>query len=109
MTDRLAAVLAELDVPGSSALARDAELIADLVATGTSWEGVRFEVTSARTVAGGTGTATVDAVVGTADTGWWGRSGTAQPRAAVPGQPMRFELVWSGGRWRVDRVTETDG
>jgi hypothetical protein len=109
LTDRSTAALAELDAPGSSALASDTELIADLVATGTSWEGVRFDVTSARIVAGGTRPATVDAVVGTAAYRVVGRSGTAQPRAAVPGQPMRFELVWSGGRWRVDRVTETDG
>ena len=70
---------------------------------------MRFDVTSARTVAGGTGTATVDAVVGTAAYRVVARSGTAQTRAAVSGQQMRFELVWSGGRWRVDRVTESDG
>jgi hypothetical protein len=103
------AALAELDVPGSDALARDTELIADLVATGTSWHGVRFEVTSAHTVAGGSQTATVDAVVGTAAYRVVGRSGQEQTRAAVPGRPLRFELAWSGGRWRVDRVTETDG
>lgn len=104
MNTRSAEVLAELDLPGSPALARDTALLRDLGTTGTSWQDVRFEVSEARAVAVRGEAATVEAVVGTAAHRVVGPTGVATTRAAERGRLVRFELVWSGGRWRVDRV-----
>ncbi|GAA2160982.1 serine/threonine-protein kinase [Pedococcus bigeumensis] len=109
MNKRSRAVVGELDAPGSGALAQDAALLADLTASGTSWQGVRFEVTDATTVLHREGEVTVDAVVGTAAYRVVSATGEVRTRAAVPGLAMRFVLVWSGGRWRVDRVSEPEG
>jgi hypothetical protein len=109
MNRRSLAVVAELDAPGSGALSQDTALVAELTASGTTWQGVRFEVTSARTVAHAASTATVEAVVGTAAYRVVDETGAVGTSAAAPGSPMRFMLVWSGGRWRVDRVCGADG
>ena len=105
MNSRSPRLVAELDAPASGALAQDTALLADLTASGTTWQGVRFEVSDARTVAHAGTTATIDAVVGTAAYRVVEATGQVATRAAMAGVPMRFELLWSGGRWRVDRVS----
>ena len=109
MTSRSTTLVAQLDAPGSGALAQDTALLADLDSSGTSWRGVRFEVTSARTVTRQEEAATVDAVVGTAAYRVVAATGEVTTRAAVPGTPLRFALVWSGGRWRVEEVSPAEG
>lgn len=109
MNRRSVRLVADLDAPGSGALAQDTALLADLAASGTTWQGVGFEVTSARTVTHRAASATIDAVVGTAAYRVVEATGELVARAAVPGQAMRFELRWSDGRWRVDRVSGTTG
>ena len=109
MTSRSPSLVARLDAPGSEALAQDTALVAELSAAGTSWEGVRFVVGEAHAVAHGATTATVDAVVGTAAYRVVGGDGSKEARAAARGRPMRFALVWSDGRWRVDRVSAVAG
>jgi serine/threonine protein kinase len=106
MTSRSLDVLARLDAPGSAALAQDTALVADLTASGTAWRAVRLEVVSARMIARRAGAATVDAVVATAAYRVVEATGREVARPAAPGQPMRFDLVWSDGRWRVERVSE---
>lgn len=109
MTQHSAARIAQLDAPGSVALARDRALLADLTASATSWRGVRFEVTSARTAAHDGRTATVDAVVATAAYQVVDAGGTVVTRPADPPRRLRFELVWAGGRWKVQRVAAATG
>ncbi|KRF25260.1 serine/threonine-protein kinase [Phycicoccus sp. Soil803] len=109
MNRRSTTVVAQLDAPGSGALAQDTALLTDLAASGTSWQGVRFEVTNARTVTRHGAAATVDAVVGTAAYRVVAATGEVTTRAAVPGTPLRFALVWSGGRWRVGEVSVAAG
>lgn len=109
VTSRSPAVVARLDAPGSAALAQDTALVADLTASGTAWQDVRFEVVSAHPVAHRGGAATIDAVVSTAAYQVVGATGRSEARPAAVGQLMRFELVWAAGRWRVDRVTEVPG
>ncbi|WP_457252977.1 protein kinase domain-containing protein [Pedococcus sp. P5_B7] len=109
MNSRSTTILAQLDAPGSGALAQDTALLADLRASGTSWQGVGFEVTSARTITHEATVATLDAVVGTAAYQVVEATGEVRTRAAVPGTPMRFVLVWSGRRWQVEEVSEADG
>ena len=109
MTGRSPTLLAMLDAPGSEALAQDSALVADLRAAGTSWEGVRFVVAEAHPVAHTATTATVEAVVGTAAYRVVGADGRSEMRAASRGRPMRFALVWSDGRWRVERVSAAGG
>jgi len=109
MNSRSTTILAQLDAPGSGALAQDTALLADLRASGTSWQGVRFQVTSARTITQQAAVATLDAVVGTAAYQVVEATGEVRTRAAVPGTPMRFVLVWSGRRWQVQEVSEADG
>jgi serine/threonine protein kinase len=104
MNRRSPDLVTRLDAPGSEALAQDTALLADLSRSGTAWEGVSFDVAEVHPVAHGTTTATVEAVVGTAAYRVVS-DGHAQTRAAVRGQPMRFALVWSGGRWRVAGVS----
>lgn len=105
MTSRSASGLAELDAPGSVALAQDTAVLERLAASGQAWEGVALTATSARTVTHTATRATVDAVVGTAAYRVVDASGRAQRRPAVGGQELRFELVWSAGRWRVESIT----
>ena len=106
MNARSRQLLGDLDAPGSSALLQDTETLADLSRSGTSWREVTIEVTSARLVRASGDTATVDAVVGTAAYRVVAANGRVERRAAVPGRSMRFELWWSGGRWRVAGVSE---
>jgi len=109
MNSRSTTILAQLDAPGSGALAQDTALLAGLRASGTSWQGVRFQVTSARTITQQAAVATLDAVVGTAAYQVVEATGEVRTRAAVPGTPMRFVLVWSGRRWQVQEVSVADG
>ena len=117
MMSRSAAELAQLDAPGSPALAQDTAVLRDLAESGRSWAGVALTVRSARFLSqtdtgtgtgsgAGTGaTARVDAVVETAAYRVVDASGRAEVRPAPAAQKLRFVLVWSGGRWRVESIT----
>jgi hypothetical protein len=101
--------LARLDAPGSPALAQDTAVLRELAESGRSWQGVALQVTSARTVSHSAGRATLDADVGTAAYRVVDAAGRAERHAAVAGGPLRFELVWSAGRWRVESIADTAG
>jgi hypothetical protein len=105
MMSRSATALARLDAPGSAALSQDAALLRDLDASGRTWQGVTLTARSARSVTHTATSATVDAVVETAAYRVVDRSGRAQALPAVAGEEMRFELVWSAGRWHVESIT----
>ena len=95
--------LALLDAPGSPALAQDAEALHRLQASGSGYDGVRLHVRRA-TLESATGDrAHLRAVVDTAAYRVVS-SGTARPRPATEGEPMRFTLRWDGSRWQVERV-----
>lgn len=97
--------LALLDAPGSPALAQDTAVLRDLAESGQTWQGVTLTVRSARSVSHTGTTATVDAVVETAAYRVVDVSGRTQLRPALAGQHLRFALVWSGGRWRIESIT----
>jgi hypothetical protein len=97
--------LALLDAPGSPALAQDTAVLRDLAESGQTWQGVTLTVGSARSVSHTGTTATVDAVVETAAYRVVDVSGRTQLRPALAGQHLRFALVWSGGRWRIESIT----
>lgn len=99
--------LADLDAPGSAALDRDTADLRRVREAGVAYAGVRLTVRSARPDTVTTRSATVEAVVDTA--AYRVVSATDARRvvrreAAVRGQALRFVLVWSGGRWLVERV-----
>ena len=104
MMARSAAALARLDVAGSAAFNQDAAMLHDLDASRQSWQFVELVVTSARTITYTATTASVAAVVGTAAYRVVDASGRAQPRPAVQGQELVYELRWVSGRWRVDSI-----
>jgi hypothetical protein len=105
MMSRSATALARLDAPGSGALAQDAALLRELEASGRTWQGVELTVRSARSVTHTATSATVDAVVETAAYRVVDRSGRAQALSAEAGEEMRFKLIWSAGRWRMESIT----
>ena len=99
--------LAELDAPGSPALASDSATLRRVRGAGVAYAGVHLTVRSARTVSAIGQRATVEAVVDTA--AYRVVSVTDDRRVvrtepAVRGQALRFALVWSGGRWLVERI-----
>lgn len=99
--------LAALDAPGSPALASDSDTLRRVRAAGAAYSGVHLTVRSARTVGATEGRASLEAVVDTA--AYQVVSVTDDRRVvrteqAVRGQTLRFALVWSGGRWLVERI-----
>ena len=95
--------LARLDAPGSPALAADSATLRRLGQEGGSYEGVRLVVRRAGATTVTPRSATVEAVVDTAAYRVVG-AGSTRTAAAVAGQRLRFALVWTQGRWLVDRV-----
>lgn len=95
--------LARLDAPSSPALARDTADLASVVASGRRYAGVALRVRSARAVQVTAARATLEAVI---DTAAYQVTGGARSEvgSARPGERLRFFLVWSQGRWRVERV-----
>jgi hypothetical protein len=104
MMARSATALARLDVAGSAAFNQDAAMLHDLDASRQSWQAVELTVTSARTITHTATTASVAALVGTAAYRVVDASGRTQPRPAVQGQELVYELRWVAGRWRVDSI-----
>lgn len=100
--------LARLDAPGSPALAADSATLADLREAGRAYEGVRLLVRRAEAMRVAQRSATVEAVV---DTTAYRvvAAGETSTRSAVGGQRLRFALVWTHGRWLVDRVEAVSG
>ncbi|HEY3535733.1 MAG TPA: serine/threonine-protein kinase [Pedococcus sp.] len=96
--------LARLDAPGSPALAQDTATLHRLQASGRRYEGVRLHVRGATVQWLTRDRAHLRAVVDTAAYRVVSSSGTAQPRPATAGDPMRFTLRWDGDRWQVERV-----
>lgn len=100
--------LARLDAPGSPALAADSSTLAGLREADEAYEGVRLLVRRAEATRVTQRSATVEAVVDTAAY----RvvvAGATRTRSAVEGQRLRFALVWTHGRWLVDRVEAVSG
>ncbi|MGO4342746.1 serine/threonine-protein kinase [Pedococcus sp. 2YAF34] len=108
MESRAAADLDHLDAPGSPALAADTATLAGLRQVGQSYEGVHLVVRRADATTVARGSATVEAVVDTAAYRVV-TAGSSSTRAAVAGQRLRFELVWTGDRWLVARVGAVPG
>jgi eukaryotic-like serine/threonine-protein kinase len=97
--------LGEADAPASPALATDSALLRQLSSAGLRYVGVALEVRSAHLERQHAATAKVRARVDTSAYQVVDRSGRSQPHAAKTGAELSFDLAWSGGRWRVFRVT----
>ena len=95
--------LADLDAPGSPALSRDTTALAAAHREGLRYTGLSFAVVAAEVVSAGSAAATLRATVDTSaylvDGG-----GRRTPRDAAPGEPLLYDLVWTGDGWRVDDV-----
>ena len=99
--------LEAFDAPGSPALASDSDTLRRVRAAGVTYAGVHLTVRSARTVGATGGRATVEAVVDTAAYRVVSAADdhrVVRTEPAVRGQALRFTLVWSGGRWLVERI-----
>lgn len=99
--------LTAFDAPRSQALTSDTETLRRIRADEVAYAGVRLTVRSARTLTTTGQRATIEAVVDTA--AYRIVSATDERRVvgtekALPGQALRFALVWAGGRWLVERV-----
>jgi hypothetical protein len=95
--------LEALDAPGSQALHQDAAALRALSERRQRYAGVRLTASGARLVTASAERATLDAAVDTAAYQLVG-GGRVEQRPATRGEPLRFLLVWQGGRWKVDSV-----
>ncbi len=99
----LAALLADVDAPGSPALRRDTAALSPVQVAGLRYTGLRLVVASAVTVSAGPAAATVRARVDSTAYVVVG-PGRSQPRAAATGASMFFDLAWTDAGWRVAEV-----
>jgi hypothetical protein len=97
--------LTELDAPGSPALATDRGVLAGLGRSRVRYLGVRLTVRRAVLTSAAADRAVVEAVVDTAAYRVVDAAGASRTAPAVRGQPMRFDLRWVDGRWRVHAVS----
>jgi hypothetical protein len=100
-----AAALGALAVPGSPALEADRTLLRTLRRSGLRYAGLRFAVRSASALRAGGTSAAVVATVDTLAHEVQGADGVTAGRPAVPGEPLAFDLRWSGERWQVQAVS----
>jgi hypothetical protein len=94
--------LAQVDAPGSTALAQDVALVRRLHTAGVRLEGLRFTVTRVRLVAATADGVTVEARVATSAHRQVRADGTVERSvAALPARRVQLTLVRVGGEWRV--------
>ena len=99
-----AAVLEQLDEPGSPAAEQDRDLVDQLTASGHRYDGVDLSVRSAHTERSSGEVVVLRATTDAAAYTVTGPDGEREERAAEHGQQVDLVLVWHEEAWRVREV-----